>query len=327
MTDKIKEDVRTRVLQLINGQTLEQNKFEVKRQWYDLSWKVKRENGKEIRNKDYYEFLKDCTSIVNSYGGEDGFIIIGIDGLTLMGTSITDSGLDDPSKIKDIIIANVDKPFPIDIDYLTVNGKSISIIYLPPSTDKPHLINEYYQPSGSKQECVIFYRNGTGSHVAKKGNIDLMYWERGNIILEKKLECHIPRHTLEFKYLEEINKLIFSAYMVFESLGTRDIMLHDLIATFHFNKTTGITPEIRFTLATFNPDKIVQFLLLPKNQFHQASYSFNLEQSFDSQKTQQIKNYLDTFLKNGRSEIVTMSLEGVQTNGEKIFIATKLTVV
>ncbi len=166
-----------------------------------MDWKTSQENGGTKYNKDYYEFLKDITSIINSNGGDSGFIVIGIDSESknLVDTKIDDSGLDDASKIKDIVVSNIDTPFTIDIDYITLEGKKLSIIHIPTTLHKPHIILRYYSPANQKFDNEIFVRNGSGTSIAAKSDLDRMYWERGNIVLPEKLSLTINQTVSGFE--------------------------------------------------------------------------------------------------------------------------------
>ncbi len=227
MDQRVKENAKLSVLQFIKGQTLERNKLEFKKQWYKLNWKVQQRPGhKPIHNKDYYEFIKDCVAIVNSYGREEGLIVIGVDDETkeLYNTNISDSGLDDPSLIKDIIIGNVDKAFLVDIDYIEIEGKRISLIYIPPSADKPHLIVNYWSEKQYPSKNVIWIKNGTGATIAGKGDIDRMYWERTNIILDKKIEVALNLNKLRFGYGGK-EQLSFHGKIAIENIGSRKLLV------------------------------------------------------------------------------------------------------
>lgn len=231
MNDKLKEEVKNKILQVLNGYKLETNKFELKVKWYDLSWK----NNANARNKDYYEFLKDCTSIANSYGGEDGFIIIGVDqgNCALRNTDINDSGKDDSAKIKDLLNSNVTSGLTIDIDYVEVNGHKISVIYIPPSTEKPHVILEYYSPAGQNFKNEIFTRKGSSATIADKYDIDKMYWERSNITIDRKINVSFNIANIKIEFSNYFPNTAQYPYIditaVLENSGTRALAICKIV--------------------------------------------------------------------------------------------------
>lgn len=228
MEDSIKEYAKSKVIQFLAGHKLETNKFELKREWYKLNWKTRQENGTTIYNKGYFEFLKDITSIINSNGGDSGFIVIGIDSENkkIIDTKMEDSGLDDSSKVKDIIISNVDTPFTVDIDYIYIEGKKLSIIHIPTSLHKPHIILRYFSSGNQKFENEIFVRSGSGTSIATKADLDRMYWERGNIVLPEKLFLTINTSVSGFEArtmsdFDDNSRLDFSLYLGFSNQGMR----------------------------------------------------------------------------------------------------------
>lgn len=227
MSNELKNEVELKILQYLNGQTPEKNKFEIKRSWYDLLWKHPSAGDKASINRQYFEFLKDCASIINSYGRDEGFIVIGIDQDTkeCFDTNISQSNLDDSSKIKNVILKNLDQAFLIDIDYLTVGGKQLSIIHIPPSATKPHLIRDYWSANGNHSENVIFLRNGSGAQVATKGDLDRMYWERSNIVLDRKVELSLNPKNLNFYNSLGEGTNAFVAKISLENLGTRGLLV------------------------------------------------------------------------------------------------------
>lgn len=228
MEDSIKEYVKSKIIQFLAGHKLETNKFELKREWYKLNSYTVQDNGQKTRHKDYYEFLKDITSIINSNGGDSGFIVIGVDSkkVKLFDTKIEDSGLDDSSLINDIIVSNVETRFTIDVDYVNVNGKNLSVIHIPTSLDKPHIVLEYCSPAKQKFKNEIFVRSGSGTSIATKADLDRMYWERGNIVLPEKLFLTINTSVSGFEArtmsdFDDNSRLDFSLYLGFSNQGMR----------------------------------------------------------------------------------------------------------
>lgn len=116
--------------QSLAGQSKEHQKFDFKRKWYNLQV-----------DSEIMEFLKDTTSIANTVG-PDGFIVIGFDEVEkkFHDAGIADSNLDDSSEIVDLINKKVDRLFRINVFDTSISGNKLSIIHLPPSFDKPHVI-------------------------------------------------------------------------------------------------------------------------------------------------------------------------------------------
>ena len=174
--DQIKAKVVELIDQSIRGADMENIKVDFKSRWYSLTL-----------SPDVNEFLKDTSSIANTFG-LDGLIIIGYDEKKkeVLGATFGDCGLKDSSQIRNIVIKRMSHPFEIstfDIDYY---GKIVSVIHLPPSLEKPHIIKNYQKfrkegddPIEYPQE--IFIRKNTGTYRATKSDIDIMYYDRKNL--------------------------------------------------------------------------------------------------------------------------------------------------
>ena len=114
--ESITKLVNSYLNQAINGSTIENNKFEFKRQWPDL----KKEKG-------INEFLKDVTGIVNSFGPE-GYIVYGFDDKSkeYYNSVFNDCQLSDPANLYGLINKRVDQLFDIDVfDIVIENHKLI----------------------------------------------------------------------------------------------------------------------------------------------------------------------------------------------------------
>jgi hypothetical protein len=152
---------------LRNGGEVENPKFELKRQW----WSLDEDAGKN-------EFLKDITAMANTPGG-DGYILVGIDKNGILHNCETPL---DPSKIRGIICKNVQEAINLEVYDIEVEGSRISVIHIPRSLNKPHIIKEY-RTSNQVIRMFIPIRKGTSINPADKYDIDLMYLERNNRIV------------------------------------------------------------------------------------------------------------------------------------------------
>lgn len=146
------------------GGNVEDNKIELKRKW----WNLKIEKGKN-------EFLKDTTAFANSIG-DVFYIIIGIDDKT---GEIFNSPLKyDQNYIKGLIVKRVQEPFEFEIYQKIIQGKTISIIEIPISHNKPHIIKRYKTETDKEIEMYIPFRKNTSILPANKFDIDQMYLDR-----------------------------------------------------------------------------------------------------------------------------------------------------
>jgi len=234
--------ITNKILLSLNGSThQESNKLDFKLQWYNL---------KEVKGKN--EFLKDCCSIINSYGGGHGFIVIGYSDSSknFKDANIIDSGYDDDRYLIDIIRSKVDLHFNIEVfnEHLEFEGsnKKISIIVIPPSLNKPHVITEYKEKEVTYLN-EIFVRQGSTNQRASKGDLDYMYAEKTSLIIDKQLSGTIWKSSIS----KVTNKTPFSIQpdLIIENIGTKSIAIHHLTFELAFDdKDVFGLPVVTFIL-------------------------------------------------------------------------------
>src|SRR5690349_11099027 len=102
---QITDFIEAQILQRVEGYEVENNKLDFKKIWYQLN----SDDGK-------FEFLKDACAIANSYGGADGFLVIGVDDDgNVSGAAFRDSGLKNDLDLLGAIKSKVDHPFNIQV--------------------------------------------------------------------------------------------------------------------------------------------------------------------------------------------------------------------
>jgi len=190
--DEIVREVTTLIQQGRNGNKSENSKFDFKRQWFNL----KTEEG-------INQFLRHACAIANTFG-PDGLMVIGYDEdkNLLYNTVFTDSGLSDLSDLTNLVASRVDRLFSFSVIPMDFEGSTLNVIHIPPSIDKPHLIVNYQTftkdgKSRSEKER-IFVRKNTDSLIASRHDIELMYYDRKNIIPEYELSAYYPRNNISF---------------------------------------------------------------------------------------------------------------------------------
>ncbi len=100
------------VSQIKQGLKIEEDKLDLKREWYDLK-------NNDSRDRD--EFCKDIAAMANTTG-PPGYIIIGVDEKSgsLLDSPFHKSGLDDKSRLRDIVVKRVDLPPRFDVKEVQV---------------------------------------------------------------------------------------------------------------------------------------------------------------------------------------------------------------
>jgi hypothetical protein len=84
---------------------------------------------------------------------------------------------------------------------INLNGNKLSILHIPQSIEKPHVLKVYKQEnkngSGVREEFnKIYIRKNSANHVASKNDIDIMYYDRKNVVLESKLVVSVSKQSL-----------------------------------------------------------------------------------------------------------------------------------
>ena len=228
--EEITQIVKSYIKQSAEGLEIENPKCDFKAQWYDLS------NKKGIN-----EFLKDTSAIANTFG-LDGLVIIGYDNKTnkYHDTTFRDSKLSDTSKITDLINKKIDRLFDINIYDIQIDNHNLSILHIPPSLDKPHVIISYqtFDKEGDlkkEEQQRIFVRKGTSTYPASKNDLELMFYDRKNIIPEYKILTSYHTDTLDIWFPgtnEAGNKnnvgIRASISIAFENIGRRPIAINEI---------------------------------------------------------------------------------------------------
>ena len=63
----------------------------------------------------------------------------------------------------------------------------MSILHIPPSFDKPHLIKNYKNEKGREEQHRIFVRHGSTTRLANKYDIDFMNYDKKNLVPEYRI--------------------------------------------------------------------------------------------------------------------------------------------
>ncbi|MBM3404213.1 MAG: hypothetical protein FJY10_04915 [Bacteroidetes bacterium] len=238
MTTKedIERIVSSYIEQSSSGLTVENSKFDFKREWYDLK-----------KERDIQEFVKDTTSMVNTFG-PDGIIVIGYDEKT---KEFKDSTLPvDPSDIVNLINKRVDRLFEINTFDMRYQGHSLSIIHIPPSMDKPHIIRNYktYHPNGKEKNSyqnISLVRKNSRTDFSTRYDLDLMLWDNKNVIPEYRI---LSSYNVESIHFVEHNETSYRCiiYLTLENTGGRPVGINHMKVKFKLFEDSSSDEEITF---------------------------------------------------------------------------------
>jgi hypothetical protein len=224
---QIEQIVQDYLQQAVAGADMENPKLDFKREWYKLDT----EEGKQ-------EFIADTSSITNTFG-LDGYIIIGFDDNTkeFKPAPFKDCGLRDTSDMMNLISKSVDPIYTIHGYSVQYEGNELYVLHIPPSIAKPHVVR-CYKTTNSKgvpkeEQHRILVRKGTGKQFANRNDIELMYYDRKNIVPEYEVIASFHKESLIIRAGHQYNQEPFyrnSFYKIalpltIENIGRRPISI------------------------------------------------------------------------------------------------------
>lgn len=169
------------------GQSVERPNVEFKREWPNL---IKKE-------KAYYEFLKDVCALANTVSDKFGVIIFGYDDKNreFRKVSFSDTQLRDSSDLHDLIVRNITEPFEVKLENIVYNDNILNVLIINKSFAKPHVIKKYIryknnkngEPKETHLDNFIPIRKESKIVTANKYDLDAMYYDRKNILFERKI--------------------------------------------------------------------------------------------------------------------------------------------
>jgi Putative DNA-binding domain len=222
------------------GLEKEHPKFDFKREWYDLK-----------SDKGLSEFIKDTTAMANTVG-LDGFIVIGFDDETKAFHQATfrDSRLGDTSELIGLVNKKVDTLFDLNTFDIMVDGHKLSVIHIPPSINKPHVIklHKTYDNGGAlrkEEENRVLVRKGTATRSASKYDFELMYYDRKNITPDYELHSSFAS---QFS-VNILDRLQLRIPLTIENTGRRPVAMREISLTIEF----GSGPSLEKILMISEP--------------------------------------------------------------------------
>ncbi len=273
----------------------EYRKVEFKFKWYDLK-----------KEPEIMEFLKDVCSMVNAFG-PDGYLIIGFDAkLGFNKSTIKDANIRDETEMIDLISSRVDRMFHLTVYDVIFEGHSLSVIHIPPSIDKPHVIPKYktWDKKGNEriEEHKIWVRYGKSCRTASRNDLELMIYDRKNIFPEYKLIITLLKKDLLFSTVNTC-----TCVATIENVGTRPVAIEAVSFTLVFGDHLDDYHKIR--LNTYNIHVIesnaITFTTLNFMYEHLARFTqIKYEDVTEFNKNKKIADWIDFKVINTNSEVI-----------------------
>lgn len=257
--------------QSLDGQEIENIKIDCKLKWWDLT------DPLEIS-----EFLKDTSAIANTFG-LDGFLIVGFDDKQKQfnDTYFSDCNLSDTSYIRNLLIKHVEPSFDLNTFDITFKNHKLSVLHIPPSVNKPHVIKTYKRQgkNGIMEESnKIFIRKNTSNYIASKNDIDIMYYDRKNIIPEYNLIVSISAKSLKIRYsinAGAISDFRISPVITFENIGSRPVAIVGITIGIKLFEDSRGDNVFLFEVSISNP------LIVPVNNIVNFTWDLNGRKNYN----------------------------------------------
>jgi hypothetical protein len=299
------------ILRVRNTEQVEENKVELKSEWYNF---LDSENKKQTES----EFLKDLIAIANT-AGPTGYLIIGINEKSgeLKNSPFSECGVQDISYLQKLVVKSVDRP--VDFEYMELNiadeTKSffIGVFIIPPSLDKPHIISYYLSKKGKEIINYIPVKKTTGIHPANRSDIELMYYDRKNI--EPEYALNIKAYQPQLVINASNNELKIDFQICFQNYGRKPITIVEVFLRISEIIKEGLPNTLELQLVHYNlnfssrsekfylPSK---FIIIPGNSVETVYCRF---QTYFSESIRgELVSYLRTTTNNYSLHIETTDL-------------------
>ena len=242
-------DIQVIISKIREGIDIENPKIEIKREWYKLKGQ-----DRDASSKAENEFLKDLVALANT-PGMNGFLIIGISSDGIVNDSpFSNSGLRDQSDLYNLVVKRVDEPVYFELQQVPYNDndnvKVITVIKVPPSLSKPHVIRRYVTSRGNEIQNFIPIRKGTSINSANKYDLEYMTYDRKNIEQpEYALDIMVYEPKLAFNMSG--NKIDVHFQIVFINYGRKPIGITGGELILVGDSTNGIDPDLKMLLTSY----------------------------------------------------------------------------
>lgn len=288
---KLEKFLQQTISEIKAGGQSENPKLELKRQWYDLK------DSDSSRKQEESEFLKDLVALANTPGLE-GYLVIGIDDKTgkIFHNPLANSGLQDKADLYKLVVKTVVEPVDFELYEIFIpdnqSRKMVSVLVVPPSLAKPHIIKYYRSKSDKEIENYIPVRKGTSVFPATKYDIDFMYYDRKNAEPEYALDILSYKQEINFKTCE--NKIIAELQLVFQNYGRKPIALVESTLLIHKSGVPfmGVDSDLEFRLNEYVEPYVqrarsnigFRFLKVPSNQIETLRLVYVMQCGKDERK-------------------------------------------
>jgi len=271
--DELKVFVEDLYLRIKAGLKPEAPKLELKSEWYNLDKSI----GGEDRKINVSKFMKEIGAIANSYGPGSGHIVVGLsEEGEITNSPLSASGINDESELSSLVVKCIDKPIRFEYYQILTNidgqEKIISIIVVPVSVDKPHVIYEYVTKKG-RYENYTPVKHGTSVRPANRSDLDLMYYDKQNIIPEYAVSIKSYKGSA-FQVKSAGASISIDTPLIFENYGRKPMILINCELIIIESKDVTLENEIKMKLGAYSTSTSIsttseiinQPIIIPSNE-------------------------------------------------------------
>lgn len=138
------------------------------------------------------ELAKDVTAIANSRGGR-GYIVFGVEDKTKRICGIDSQDFEE-ERIQQIIYNRCDPPVSISVDFAALEDKTVAVITVYKSNNKPHQII---------QNGAFYIRRGSTTDMARRSEIASLFQENGLMSYETVVLKGVGKDELDMNMIKK----------------------------------------------------------------------------------------------------------------------------
>lgn len=230
------------------GLSIEHPNTELKRQWPNLS------RTNPALRVESSKFVRELTAIANNCGPWNGYLIVGVDSTgKIFDAPFKECGLRDESELQNLIVKSVSRQFALatfDI-VTTISGekKTVGVIEIPRSTDKPHVMYEYVT-STTPHVNYVPVKRGSRINPAGKFDLDAMYFDNLKSVPEYALDIKVPGGRTSVDVKQNATRLEFS--VTFENYGRKPVIMKRGALIIPPSRPYDIKSEEQFNLENYS---------------------------------------------------------------------------
>lgn len=169
------------------------------------------------------EFIKDVSAMVNSNGQETGYIVLGVTDADRRVVGI-DRDILQEERLQQIVAEYIDPPFALSFRVISLLDHSVGLISIPPSSQKPHLIN---RSIGRLHQGQCYIRRGSITALARSSDVRIIVAE---VLGSPPDEDIVPVQRWSREDIGQLDHLALAILWAFVDTGRTELTLREIEA-------------------------------------------------------------------------------------------------